>query len=91
MVEYLQTIVRPFLKEPEALKILHTIDERGALLTMTVSKADMGRIIGREGAHMKKIREIMSLYGLFHDAKISVVLTEPDGSRSNSDYKLITN
>lgn len=80
MDEYLAAMVQPLLLHPEALVVNHVVDDQGVLLTMTVAQDDMGRIIGKEGNHMRKIRDMMGLYGLLHKAKIAVKLTEPDGS-----------
>ena len=52
----------------------------GVLLTLTVAREDMGKIIGREGATAKAIRSLLHVVGMTESARISLKINEPDGS-----------
>ena len=77
MMDYLQAILTPLLTRKEELSIVETHDDRGVLFTVELHKDDMGRVIGRAGSHINKIREMMNLYGFLNQARISVKIVEP--------------
>ncbi len=85
MQEYLEAIVRPLLQDPESLIIIQTQDPMGVLLSINVSPRDMGRIIGKAGAHIQAMRTLMHMFGLISSAKISVKVLEPVGGRHYSE------
>ena len=55
---YLEAIIKPLMSQPEA-KIENKVDELGTLLTVTVAKEDMGKIIGKAGETAKAIRRLI--------------------------------
>lgn len=77
MQEYIRAVVEPIISAPERLQVQETNDERGTLLTLTVSKGDMGRLIGRAGETIKCVRTLMHAYGSLHEKKISIKVNEP--------------
>ena len=48
--QFVEYIVKNLVENPEDVKVERTIDEKGVLLTLSVNKEDLGRIIGRRGA-----------------------------------------
>lgn len=80
-VEYFRAVVGPLLSEPEKLEVTRTVDELGVLLTVKVSRPDMGRILGKEGKNIKAIRSVIHTYGQLTQSRINVKVDEPDGSR----------
>jgi uncharacterized protein len=77
---YLATLIQPLISNPEAAKIEQSNDDMGVLLTLTVDKNDMGSVIGRGGETAKCIRHLLRVAGLKQGARISLKITEPDGS-----------
>jgi predicted RNA-binding protein YlqC (UPF0109 family) len=57
----------------------------GILLTITVSPRDMGRVIGKAGAHIQAMRTLMHMFGLVNSAKISLKVLEPKGGKHYSE------
>ena len=53
----------------------------GIELTLGVDQNDMGKVIGSQGRMATAIRTIMHAYGGQHEAKISVVIEEPEKGR----------
>ncbi len=80
MNDYLAQLIQPLLNKPEGAKIEQSNDDMGVLLTLTVDKADMGSVIGRGGETAKCIRHLLRIAGLKHGARISLKITEPDGT-----------
>lgn len=81
MEEYLESIVKPLLGSPDSFKVAKTIDDRGILLTVDVALEDMSHLIGKGGQNVTSIRKVLSLYGARNNAKISLKVNEPPGSR----------
>jgi len=77
---FLDFIVKSIVDNPEEVKVERTIDERGVLLTLTVSPQDMGMIIGRQGSTAKAIRTLLRVVGAKNDARINLKINEPEGS-----------
>ncbi len=84
-MDYLEAIVRPLLQDPESLIINQTQDPMGVLLTISVSPRDMGRVIGKAGAHVQAMRTLMHMFGLVNAAKISIKVLEPKGGKHYSE------
>lgn len=78
--QFLEYVVKSLVDHPEDVKINRSIDEMGVLLTLTVHKDDMGKIIGRSGATAKAIRTILRVVGMKNDARVNLKIEEPEGS-----------
>ncbi len=76
---YVDLIVRPLLTQPEAFSITNGKDDMGILITIGVSKEDMGRVIGKNGATMNSIRLLVRQFGALRQARVSLKLDEPPG------------
>jgi predicted RNA-binding protein YlqC (UPF0109 family) len=77
--KFLDFVVKSLVDHPEEVKITRTIDEMGVLLTLTVNKDDMGKVIGRSGATAKAIRTILRVVGMKNDARVNLKIDEPEG------------
>lgn len=77
---FLEYVVKALVDHPEDVKINRTVDEMGVLLTMSVHKDDMGKIIGRSGATAKAIRTILRVVGMKNEARVNLKIEEPEGS-----------
>jgi predicted RNA-binding protein YlqC (UPF0109 family) len=75
--EYLETIIRPLLSEPDELRVEQTLDERGMLLSVNVRKADMGRVLGKDGETARAIRRLVRQHGFNQNAHVAVKFNEP--------------
>lgn len=78
--QFLEYVVKSLVDNPNDVKINRTVDEMGVLLTLTVNKDDMGKIIGRSGATAKAIRTILRVVGMKNDARVNLKIEEPEGS-----------
>lgn len=74
---FLESILAGLIEDKGALKIDQTQDQMGVLLTASVSRADMGRVIGRQGTTMKAIRHLLRVKGFIHAQSVSLKLLEP--------------
>lgn len=78
--QFLEYVVKALVDNPNDVKIKRTVDEMGVLLTMTVHRDDMGKIIGRSGATAKAIRTILRVVGMKNEARVNLKIEEPEGS-----------
>lgn len=78
--QFLEYVVKALVDNPNDVKITRTVDEMGVLLTLTVHKDDMGKIIGRSGATAKAIRTILRVVGMKNEARVNLKIEEPEGS-----------
>jgi len=78
--QFLEYVVKALADNPDDVKIRRTVDEMGVLLTLSVNKDDMGKVIGRSGATAKAIRTILRVVGMKNDARVNLKIEEPEGS-----------
>jgi predicted RNA-binding protein YlqC (UPF0109 family) len=78
--QFLEYVVKSLVDNPNDVSIKRTVDEMGVLLTLSVHKDDMGKIIGRSGATAKAIRTILRVVGMKNEARVNLKIEEPEGS-----------
>ena len=78
--QFLEFIVKALVDNPDDVKINRVVDEMGVLLTLSVNKDDMGKVIGRSGATAKAIRTVLRVVGMKNDARVNLKIEEPEGS-----------
>jgi len=86
--QFLEYVVKALVDNPDDVKINRTVDEMGVLLTLSVNKDDMGKVIGRSGQTAKAIRTVLRVVGMKNDARVNLKIEEPEGSErpSNNNY-----
>src|SRR3989344_3976013 len=80
--EFVENIVKALVDNPEEVVTSRTLDERGVLIQLTVNRADMGKVIGREGRTAKAIRSLLRVFGARNDARINLKIVDPEGTSS---------
>ena len=83
--QFLEYVVKALVDNPDDVKINRTVDEMGVLLTLSVNKDDMGKIIGRSGQTAKAIRTVLRIVGMKNDARVNLKIEEPEGSERSAD------
>lgn len=83
--KFLEYVVKALVDNPDDVKINRTVDEMGVLLTLSVHKDDMGKIIGRSGATAKAIRTVLRVVGMKNEAHVNLKIEEPEGSERRFD------
>lgn len=78
--EFLEYIVKSIVDAPEEVKVERNVDERGVLITLSVSPKDMGMVIGRQGSTAKAIRTLLRVVGARNNARVNLKINEPEGS-----------
>lgn len=78
--QFLEYVVKALVDNPSDVKINRVVDQMGVLLTLSVHKDDMGKVIGRSGATAKAIRTVLRVVGMKNDARVNLKIEEPEGS-----------
>ncbi|MBI4093799.1 KH domain-containing protein [Candidatus Kaiserbacteria bacterium] len=78
--KFLEYVVKALVDNPDDVKITRIVDEMGVLLTLSVHKDDMGKVIGRSGQTAKAIRTILRVVGMKNEARVNLKIEEPEGS-----------
>ena len=82
-VMFLEYVVKALVDNPNEVKIERTVDEMGVLVKLTVSPADMGKIIGRQGNTAKAIRTLLRVIGMKNNSRVNLKINEPEGGMGN--------
>jgi uncharacterized protein len=77
--QFLDYVIKALVDNPSDVKIARTVDEMGVLLTLTVNRADMGKIIGRTGNTAKAVRTLLRVVGMKNNARVNLKINEPEG------------
>jgi predicted RNA-binding protein YlqC (UPF0109 family) len=82
--EFLEYVVKSLVDNPNEVKIDRKVDEMGVLLTLSVARDDMGKIIGRQGNTAKAIRTLLRVIGMKNNSRVNLKIDEPEGYQKPS-------
>lgn len=74
---FVEYIVKQIVDNPDQVVVERSVDEMGVLLTLTVARDDMGKIIGKDGQTAKAIRILLRVIGSKHNARVNLKIAEP--------------
>ncbi len=60
MKELIEAIVRALVDQADQVQIKEVVGEHAHVLELTVAKEDLGKVIGKGGAHASAIRTLMA-------------------------------
>ena len=80
--QFIEMIVKQLVENESAVVVERSIDERGVLITLKVDRADMGKVIGKDGQTAKALRILLRVIGSKNNARINLKIAEPDGSNA---------
>lgn len=75
--DFIEYVVSALVDEPDKLVIEETVDDLGVLIHLTVGKADMGRIIGKEGRTAQALKTLLHVLGAKSNTRINLKIEEP--------------
>lgn len=85
--EFLEYVVKSLVNHPEDVKTTREIDDRGVKITLHVNPEDMGYIIGRQGQTARALRILLKIVGAKDNARVSMVIFEPEELRRQHQEK----
>jgi len=78
--DFLEHVVKSIVDEPDQVRVERKVDEMGVLLTLRVSRSDMGKVVGRNGSTAKSLRTLLRIVGVKNNARVNLKIEEPKGS-----------
>ena len=63
MKELVEVIVRALVDLPEAVEVTEVAGQHSSVIELKVAKEDIGKVIGKKGAHAQALRTIISAAG----------------------------
>ena len=83
--EFVESLVKSLVNNPNDVKVERKVDEMGVLLTLKVNPEDMGALIGRSGSTARAIRTLTRIVGLKNNARVNLKIEEPEGGRGPAE------
>ena len=77
---FVEYVVKAIVDNPDDVKTVRSVDERGVLIELTVNPEDMGKVIGKDGRTAVAIRKLLHVLGAKHNARVNLKIVEPEGS-----------
>jgi len=77
--DFVEYVVKSIVGEPDKVIVTRTVDSMGVLLTLQVSKEDMGKVIGKSGQTAKSVRILLRVIGAKSNLRINMKIIEPEG------------
>ena len=78
--DFVEFVVKSLVNVPDEVSTTRTVDEMGVLLTLKVNPADMGVVIGKQGATARALRTLLRVVGAKNNARVNLKIEEPAGS-----------
>jgi predicted RNA-binding protein YlqC (UPF0109 family) len=75
--EFLISLVRELVDNPDDVAVTRIVDEMGVLLSLRVNPIDMGRVIGKEGNTASAIRTLLRVVGSKNNSRVNLKILEP--------------
>ena len=88
--QFLEYVIKALVDVPDQVKIKRTVDEMGVFLTLEVSAADMGKIIGRQGNTAKAVRTLLRVVGMKNNSRVNLKINEPVGGLKSGEQPFTT-
>lgn len=76
MKELLETIAKALVDYPDDVHVNEVEGEKSMILELTVSKDDMGKVIGKQGRIAKAIRTVVKAAAIKENKRVSVEILQ---------------
>lgn len=77
--DFIEFVVKSIVDAPDLVEINRTVDDLGVLITLKVSKEDMGKVVGKSGQTAKAMRILLRLVGSKDGNRVNLKILEPSG------------
>ena len=77
--DFIEFVVKHIVDFPDEVEVTQTVDDLGVLITLKVGRADMGKIIGKEGQTAKSLRVLLRMMGARNESRYNLKIIEPEG------------
>ncbi len=77
MEDFLNYLIPQLVDDKKAVSIVSSSENGSVVFTITVSKEDMGKVIGKEGKVINSIRNLVKILAVKEEKRVVVNLAEP--------------
>lgn len=78
---FLEMAVQAIVENPEEVSVSRIVDERGVLLTLSVNREELSKVIGKMGQTAKALRTLLRIIGSKNNSRVNLKIAEPEGWR----------
>ncbi len=72
MKELVETIAKALVDSPDQVKVTEEVNEKGTLITLSVAKEDIGKVIGKQGRVANAIRSVVKAVAIKNGVHVIV-------------------
>ena len=72
MKELVEAIAKALVDAPDEVRVTEQVSDKGTLITLSVAKDDIGKIIGKQGRVANAIRAVVKAAGLRQNVHVMV-------------------
>ena len=76
--KFIGFILEHLIDDAKVTDIVRTEDELGVLLTVTVPKESMGKVIGKSGKHVEAMKTLLKVISAKNGSRIALKITEKE-------------
>jgi uncharacterized protein len=74
---FVRSVLEMLVEDKDQLDVQSKVDELGILITVKVSAADMGKLIGKGGQTIKSLRTLLRVIGGQSNQRVNLKVIEP--------------
>ena len=78
MTNLVEMIAKALVDKPQDVQVSESTGDTGMLITLQVSKDDMGKVIGKQGRIARALRTVVKAAAIKSNTKVDIV-SEPQG------------
>ena len=80
MTNLVEMIAKALVDKPQDVQVSESTGDTGMLITLQVSKDDMGKVIGKQGRIARALRTVVKAVAIKSNTKVTVdIVSEPQG------------
>ena len=80
MTNLVEMIAKALVDKPQDVQVSESTGDTGMLITLQVSKDDMGKVIGKQGRIARALRTVVKAAAIKSNNKVTVdIVSEPQG------------
>ena len=80
MTNLVEMIAKALVDKPQDVQVSESTGDTGMLITLQVSKDDMGKVIGKQGRIARALRTVVKAAAMTSNTKVTVdIVSEPQG------------
>lgn len=76
MKELVEVIAKSLVDQPEEVVVTETVNGKNVTIELSVAKADMGKVIGKQGRIARAIRSVVKAAATREDKKVVVEIVQ---------------